>query len=141
MMFLEIPDGYREDFRVAACIIEAEWKILLFQQWGHKQDAGKWLEPGGKADTGENYENAMIREVFEETWIMIGWWEAMKLFRRYFHYHSMHITIEMYSMKYTQKPTITLSKEHSQYWWFSLQETLWMNLVEDLDCILQEIVW
>lgn len=139
MMFLKKPDWFREDLRVSGCIIEAEWDILLLQQWTHKKDAWKWLEAWGKVHAWENHEEAIIREVFEETWIIIKLWEAQKLFRRYFYYHSMHITLEMYFIKYNTKPEILMSEEHSKYVWVSPYKSLSLDLVEDLDTIIQEI--
>ena len=139
MMFLEKPDGYEEDLQVAACIIEAEWKILLLQQWIHKKNAWVWLEAGWKVDVWEDYETAMIREIFEETGLILKPTEAQKLFRRYMYYQGEHITIEMYYVKYDAIPKIRVSEEHSDYWWFSPEASLKLNLVEDLDIIIKEL--
>lgn len=48
------------------CIIEKDGKILLVQEAKGKI-TGKWSVPGGKVNEGESFEEAMKREVKEET--------------------------------------------------------------------------
>ena len=139
MMYYEKPEWYTENLQVWACIIEAEGKVLLLQQWKHKSDWWIWLEPGWKVQNAESFEQAMLREVYEETWLKISSLPYKKLFQRYFEYKWENITLEMYYVKYTRKPKIVLSEEHSNYIWLSPCECLDLNLVEDLDIILKEL--
>jgi 8-oxo-dGTP diphosphatase len=51
---------------VAAALIDADGRVLLTQRPEGKQLAGLWEFPGGKLDSGERPETALIRELKEE---------------------------------------------------------------------------
>lgn len=51
---------------VAAAIINQSNKILIARRAPHKKLAGYWEFPGGKVETGETPELALVREIFEE---------------------------------------------------------------------------
>lgn len=49
------------------CLIVKDGKILLVQQARPEDVRGKWSIPGGKVDEGETFEDAVMREIKEET--------------------------------------------------------------------------
>lgn len=51
---------------VAAAIINDQEQILCFQRGPGRSLANKWEFPGGKIETGESEETALIREINEE---------------------------------------------------------------------------
>jgi 8-oxo-dGTP diphosphatase len=51
---------------VAVALIDADGRVLLAQRPEGKSMAGLWEFPGGKVDTGETPEAALIRELREE---------------------------------------------------------------------------
>jgi ADP-ribose pyrophosphatase YjhB (NUDIX family) len=51
---------------VGAIITDAAGRLLLIQR-GHAPDAGRWSLPGGRVEPGESDEQALVREVAEET--------------------------------------------------------------------------
>ena len=57
---------------VAVCIIIYKSKLLLMQRPKDKMLGGLWEFPGGKIKKGETKEDAVIREVFEETHLNIN---------------------------------------------------------------------
>lgn len=59
------PDTPREII-VAAGLITRENRLLAALRPGHKPWAGYWELPGGKAEEGENAEEALRRELAEE---------------------------------------------------------------------------
>jgi 8-oxo-dGTP diphosphatase len=60
---------------VAACaLIDADGRVLIAQRPADKTMAGLWEFPGGKVETGESPEAALIRELKEE--LSIGVQEA-----------------------------------------------------------------
>lgn len=60
-------DGARRVLLVAACaLVDADNRVLLSQRPEGKQLAGLWEFPGGKVETGETPEQAVIRELAEE---------------------------------------------------------------------------
>jgi acetyl-CoA carboxylase carboxyl transferase subunit beta len=55
---------------VSALIFHGD-KVLLIQR-GHEPAMGKWSLPGGGVEPGETYEQALIREVREETGLSVS---------------------------------------------------------------------
>ena len=51
---------------VAAALVDADGRVLLQQRLPGRAMAGLWEFPGGKVETGERPETALIRELEEE---------------------------------------------------------------------------
>lgn len=51
---------------VAAALVDSEGRVLLQQRLPGRSMAGLWEFPGGKVETGERPEAALIRELAEE---------------------------------------------------------------------------
>ena len=57
---------------VAACaLIDPDGRVLIAQRPANKSMAGLWEFPGGKVETGERPEEALIRELQEELSITV----------------------------------------------------------------------
>ena len=57
---------------VAACaLIDADGRVLIAERPAGKTLAGLWEFPGGKVETGERPEAALIRELWEELGITV----------------------------------------------------------------------
>jgi len=57
---------------VAACaLIDADGRVLIAQRPANKSMAGLWEFPGGKVESGERPEDALIRELKEELSITV----------------------------------------------------------------------
>ncbi len=60
---------------VSACaLVDADKRVLLAQRPEGKSMAGLWEFPGGKTEDGENPEETVIRELYEE--LGITTWES-----------------------------------------------------------------
>jgi 8-oxo-dGTP diphosphatase len=55
---------------VAAAIIFCDSKVFLAKRAKNQHQGGLWEFPGGKCESGESPENALIRELFEEVAII-----------------------------------------------------------------------
>ena len=53
--------------RVVGCFLEYDGKFVLLRRHSHKPDGDSWGLPAGKVNPGETDEDAVIRELFEET--------------------------------------------------------------------------
>ncbi|ONI78148.1 hypothetical protein ALI144C_31890 [Actinosynnema sp. ALI-1.44] len=58
--------------RATVCYIRRNGKILLQLKADHKFGGGRWNGPGGKLEPGEDPHTAIVREVREETGLVIA---------------------------------------------------------------------
>lgn len=52
---------------IVGCFLEYEGKFLILLRHSHKPNGNTWGLPAGKVEKGEDNDNAMIRELYEET--------------------------------------------------------------------------
>ena len=56
---------------VGAIVTDAGGRLLLIQR-GHEPEAGRWSLPGGRVRPGESDADAVVREVREETGLVVA---------------------------------------------------------------------
>jgi ADP-ribose pyrophosphatase YjhB (NUDIX family) len=56
---------------VGAVILNAADELLVIQR-GHEPAVGRWTLPGGRIEPGESAEQAVVREVLEETGLVVS---------------------------------------------------------------------
>jgi 8-oxo-dGTP diphosphatase len=56
---------------VGAIVTDARGRLLLIQR-GHEPEAGRWSLPGGRVKPGESDTDAVVREVREETGLVVA---------------------------------------------------------------------
>ena len=98
--------------------------LLLRRSENSKTNPGKWDLPGGKLGRIEPLEEAVVREVWEETGISIvpgdiAWYVAFELPEK-------KVVAIVYDGAYNIAD-IKLSYEHMEYAWISLENILEMN--------------
>ena len=65
------PENFLPKVEVVTCFLQVGDKILLLQRNDDKLLGGAWVTPGGKIDSGESAKDAIIREIIEETGIIL----------------------------------------------------------------------
>lgn len=133
MISLEpIPD-FNKKFNVVSLFVIHEGKILLLKRQKNKPQAGTWGPPAGKADTDENLEQAICRETLEETGIKVTRDQITKAEKHYYVRHgNSDFMFHVYSVYLDKKTKITLrSIEHSECAWFTPEEAIKLDLVQD----------
>lgn len=139
MLHPKPPKDYVANMEVASCIIESEWEILLVQRSADRTFPKKWTEPGGKIEARESSNDAMMREVLEETGIHINPQDTKLLFKKYLSFWAMNLTIDFYFCSFKSKPEVSINHEHLAYKWVSPSAALEMDLIEDLHLVIKEI--
>jgi 8-oxo-dGTP pyrophosphatase MutT (NUDIX family) len=65
------PAGFQPDVEVSACYLKVNDKCLFLKRGLDKSEGGLWGVPGGKIDSGETPLMAALRELREETQIVV----------------------------------------------------------------------
>lgn len=104
--------------------------LLLKRSMTHPRFPGHFDLPGGEVEEGESLSVAVAREIFEELGIHIDTARLEKVLE------IPHPTVlhALYTTKLDEKrPRVTLSWEHSDYQWLSVEELLRIPLPTGVD--------
>lgn len=128
--------------RVVGCFLECDDKFLILLRPSHKPDGNTWGLPGGKVEAGENDEQAVLRELYEETGYqakasqleLLGDFPFVSLRNEPFNYPT-------YRVKLATRPIIRLEDAgHVEYQWVTVDQCLAKDsLISDFDTLLELI--
>lgn len=118
-----------ESFVVGGTIIKND-KILFLRRAPHETIPGIWELPSGGVETGETLEEALCREIKEETNLIVTKilkyldcfdYTTQKGIRRQFNFL---VEVESFEIK-------TNPEEHDAFGWYTQDEAAYINLTED----------
>jgi len=139
MVHLKKPKNFKARFEIVSLHLEGDGKLLLLKRQKNKPQAGMWGVPAGKVNKEETKENALEREILEETGIDVAMLNPNLAHTVYVEHDSYEYSFvyHIYHAKLRECPSIILcDMEHSAYGWFMPRETLGLNLIPDEDtCI------
>lgn len=136
MLSLERPSSFQPKFSVVGCFVTCGEEILLLLRQDHKPQGGTWGLPGGKIESNEDPNQAVMRELYEETGIQATQpLQPVKV--AYIHHDDYDFTYQMYSLALTEKPTIKIdTSSHKEYVWIKISEVGTLPGIPELDtCI------
>jgi 8-oxo-dGTP diphosphatase len=111
-------------------------QILLLKRADHLPSPGRWDFCGGGVDQDESPEEAALREVQEESSLTVT--ELTLLFEENHKEGENDVTLYFYSA-ITDQDDISLSDEHSEYKWFTLQEINKLQLPDAMEEAIQKV--
>ena len=128
------PESFSPRFEVVSCFLENKGEILLLQRRNEKSQGGRWGPPAGKIDAGETAEQALVREIEEETELKIPE-SSLKFFDKvYVRYPDYDFIYHMYHVELDEWPEVKIhTGEHKGFQWVSPWEALNTKLVDDQD--------
>lgn len=139
MISTTIPDNFDNPLAVSWCFIyDSEYRILLLKRAKDKFQWEKWWVPGGKINLGETALDAMIRETYEETGLNITPSDArhIKTYYAYVESNSSNLIYHEFSAPYNWWEITLSPREHSEFGWFTHEESLTLDLIHDMEpCI------
>ncbi|PKL69129.1 MAG: NUDIX hydrolase [Methanobacteriales archaeon HGW-Methanobacteriales-1] len=116
---------------VRALLSDDDGKILIIKRsTDSKTNPGKWEFPGGKVDPEESFDQALLREVYEETNLKIGLDHVVGVSEQNLHViRAVHIIMSGNIIEGELK----LSNEHEGYAWVFFEDLGEYELADWLD--------
>lgn len=137
MILKRKPRDFKPEFEVAACFCEHEGEILLLKRHPNKDYGGFWNLPAGKLGQGETAEDAVVREVREETGIALAPEQISRIGTYYDIYPEYSYLFHVFRASVGSKKVNVKEDEATDYGWFVPHDALKLNLVPDEDyCII-----
>lgn len=138
-LYLERPSTFHPRFAVAGCFVMCREEMLLLLRKVDKNHGGTWGMPSGKVEAGETPDVAVVREIREETGIVLQ--RSPKLFRTvYVCYPEFDFVYHIYAIQLEEKPLVQLeTAAHCDYRWVGIDSVLHsgMPLVPEQDTCVQ----
>jgi 8-oxo-dGTP diphosphatase len=125
--------GPRPEIAVGAVAVERG--TLLLVRRAHAPQAGRWSLPGGRVEWGETLEQALEREVLEETGLtvrcgqLIGWVERMG--------DDHHFVILDFTVS-VEAGSAVAGADAAEVAWVPLAELSGVDLVDGLEAFLEQ---
>lgn len=116
------PPTFEAEAEVAGCYIEFEGKVLLLRKGGDKPEAGSWSLPGGKGEKGEPTFLTAIRELKEETGILISQEQLRNLGVLYVQKPYFIFNFHLFQVSLPHQPEVQISPEHTEYCWANRED-------------------
>lgn len=142
-VFLEKPPGFNvKAATVGCCFLHYKDKILLVHRQDNKAEGNRWGIPGGKLNSNESLIDAIAREVYEETGLVLD--------KEKMHYiGKLYIRVPNFDFEYhmlTYLPEIENPgaikinfEEHKGFTWVTPKDALKMNLITDEDICFEMV--
>ena len=120
---------------VRALVSDDNGKILIIKRsTDSKTNPGKWELPGGKVDQGESFDQALLREVYEETNLKISLDHVVGASEQNLHViRAVHIIMSGKIMD----GELTISREHEGYAWVFFEDLIDYELTDWLDSFVK----
>ncbi len=122
---------------VKVIIKDCEGRLLLLKRsMDSKNNPGKWDFPGGKIDPGETFDQALQREVLEETGLSV---DIERHIGSTQSESPTHKIIYLMLEGSTESGLVELSEEHDNFLWTSPSELSSADLCEQFRPIIERI--
>lgn len=110
--------------------------LMLRRSKDSRSNPEKWEIPGGKVDEGENFDDALLREVLEETGLKISLNDPVCVAKQYLpHINAVHLIMT----GEIKEGNLILSHEHDDYKWIPKEELGSIELVDWIIPVLDDI--
>lgn len=135
VVYTERPYGFTPVVEVSACFLEQNGKFLFLHRQDNKSHGNTWAIPGGKVEKKESSLHAIVREMKEETGIILPP-ESVTFIKTVYITHTgssgVSFIYHIFSASYDGTLAISIDpSEHKGFTWVTLQDALRMELMDD----------
>ena len=122
-------------------VIHHEGKVLLIresEQYEDGAEVGKWDVPGGRIESNEHVREGLLREVQEETGLIVIASELLGVFDGFpeIKGEQCHV-VRIYFLCQCSSNVVVLSKDHDHYDWVDPSNTDGKILMADIEDMLK----
>lgn len=101
--------------------INDKYEILLLKRVNDDDFGGYWCIPGGSSEIGESFEEALIREIKEETNSLIT---KKQYYKSFYYEYNKNLHVRSSYFYGTIEGEIKLDEESTEFKWFTFEEIL-----------------
>lgn len=118
--FSQTQKDFRALFSVSSCYCQFSGKLLLLKRKVHNT----WEVPGGKLEANESPSQAVIREIYEETNMVLDPKKISFIRTLYIQYPEIDFTYHMFYQNFSKKPHVKINhREHKDFIWVPINAT------------------
>lgn len=122
---------------VKAIVMDKDKRCLVLRRsMASKNNAGKWEFPGGKLDPGESFDNALEREVHEETGLEIT---LLRPFDTAMSSIQDRRVVYLFMLAETGTDRVRLSDEHDAFQWVAVDRLAEVDLARQFQSVAQRM--
>ena len=134
---LKKPKNLDFELECVACYVQCGDKLLYLKKAPHELLKNLWGVPAGKVKPDETLIQGMIRELAEETGLVVTE-DALTYIQPLFVESSLrNFILNMLQYKPSTRPEIELSHEHTEYQWTGFKEILSLPLISGAEKSLE----
>ncbi|MEM0457003.1 MAG: NUDIX hydrolase [Nitrososphaerota archaeon] len=125
---------------VGALILQ-DHNILLVKR-KNEPGKGRWSIPGGSVELGESLKDAVVREVYEETGLLVEVSELLDIIEVIRRDNAGNIIFHYVILDYLAKPisgTLRAASDASDVIWVSVDEAMNMEITDSLRAMLRKL--
>lgn len=131
IIFLEPPEDFSPQFEVSGCYCEYQGKVLFLLRNANKPQGSSWCIPGGRIDSGETPREALVREMQEETGIVLKEESVIYCRSVCVRFPSREFVLHLFRFPFEEAPpSLHLAlEENTDYRWVSYEEVVELPLI------------
>lgn len=130
MIYRNPPPDFTIQGEVVSCYCEHEGRILLLHRAASIPHGNKWGLPAGSVEPNETLEQAVVREVREETGLSLP--QNLSYLGKVFLRLEKDYVFHSFRAEFQSKPEVILNtREHQDFAWVTPQEVLAFDLITD----------
>jgi 8-oxo-dGTP pyrophosphatase MutT (NUDIX family) len=124
------PANFAPQVEAAGCYCECQNKLLFLKRAEGRPEPKTWCIPGGKLEKGENFLDAVVREVHEEIGVLIPRDQFEPIAKLYVRKPYSDHVFYIFRATLHDLPTIKLTEdEHEDSVWVTIDEALELQLI------------